>query len=137
MGEKFVEDAKDLFGEELIEGVLFTGPAKLTMATALKEAMEDRTVLIPKSMELRGDLHSVRRTQGTSGAPRLVADRNEAEGSHADRFWALALALAASETELVCFSQCASAGKSETAALEQFAIGNRGWGTVRRVDNGY
>ncbi len=138
MGEKFVEDAQDLFGKERVEGVLFTGPAKLTMATALKEAMEDRNLLIPISVDLRGDLHSVKRVPGATGAPRLVADRSEVEGSHADRFWSLALANAAAQTELVDFSQCASAGKTATAALDSYEISpDTGWGTVRKVSNGY
>ncbi len=138
MGEKFVEDAIDLFGKDRVEGVIFTGPAKLTMATALKEAMEDRKLLIPISVDLRGDLHSVKRVAGATGAPRLVADRSEVEGSHADRFWSLALANAASQTELVAFSQCASAGKTATAAINAFELSkDTGWGTVRKVGNGY
>ncbi|MBW7863084.1 MAG: terminase [Candidatus Hydrogenedentes bacterium] len=137
MGEKFVEDAKDLFGKERVAGILFTGPAKLNMATALKEAMEDRKLLIPVSVELRGDLHSVKRVQGASGAPRLVADRSEVEGSHADRFWSLALAVLASAGEVVDFSLCASAGTTAGAALNDYESTDRGWGTVTRVANGY
>jgi phage FluMu gp28-like protein len=45
---------------------------------------------------LRADLHSVQRQVGTTGIPRLTAEREG--GSHADRFWALALALHAGST---------------------------------------
>ena len=68
------------------------------MATALKEAMEDRRLRLPQGRaDLRADLHSVQRVAGPTGAPRLKADREG--GSHADRFWALALAASAAAGE--------------------------------------
>ena len=68
------------------------------MATALKEAMEDRRLRLPQGRaDLRADLHSVQRVAGPTGAPRLKAEREG--GSHADRFWALALAASAAAGE--------------------------------------
>ncbi len=94
MGEKPLEDAKRRYGEMTVEGVLFSASVKLDMATILKERFEDRKIRIPAGdRELRADLHSVQKTAGVTGAPRLVADGGG--DGHADRFWALALACAA------------------------------------------
>ena len=103
MGEKPVEDAKRNHGEDRVEGVLFSAGSKLDMATTLKEHFQDRTVLIPQGDPLlRADLHSIRSTVGPTGIRRLVAD-GETDG-HADRFWALALATAASESGYQAYS---------------------------------
>ena len=94
MGEKPVEDAKRRHGSMRVEGVLFSAARKLDMATALKEAMEDRKLRLPLGDTLlRGDLHAIKKQTGPTGTPRLIAD-SDTDG-HADRFWALALAAAA------------------------------------------
>lgn len=93
LGEMPVQEARRRHGTYRIEGVIFTAARKLDMATALKTRMEDRNLSIPPGQTLRHDLHSVRRSAGTTGAPRLTADRSDI--GHADRFWALALACAA------------------------------------------
>lgn len=95
LGEMPVEEARRRHGSYRMEGVLFTQARKLDMATALKERFEDRAIRIPARRELRDDLHSVKRTVGATGAPRLVAEREG--GSHADRFWSLALAASAAQ----------------------------------------
>ena len=61
------------------------------MAYGLRTHFEDRTVFIPKKHEIREDLHSVRRITTTANNIRFDADRSDS--GHADRFWALALAL--------------------------------------------
>lgn len=91
MGEKPVEDAIRKWGPR-VEGVLFTGPNKLTLATRGKEVFEDRKIRIPLGDNaLRADLHKLKKMTGPTGAPRFVAD-SDAEG-HADRTWACFLAL--------------------------------------------
>lgn len=91
MGEKPVEDAQRRYGAHRIEGVLFTGPNKLVMATAGKERFEDRTIRIPEGKpKLRSDLHKLRKVTGPTGAPRFVAERDD---DHADRSWACFLAV--------------------------------------------
>jgi phage FluMu gp28-like protein len=95
MGEKPVEDAKRRYGEQRVQGVLFSGPAKLGMATHAKQQMQDRRVRIPMGdRRLRADLHSLRKINTPSGAPRFDAAADE-EGtdSHADRAWAAFLGL--------------------------------------------
>lgn len=90
MGEKVVEDAQRRYGGR-IEGVLFTTSSKLVMATQGKERFEDRTVRIPMGdAKYRADLHKLRKVTGPTGAPRFVAERDE---DHADRTWALFLAI--------------------------------------------
>ncbi|MDE0029388.1 MAG: hypothetical protein OXU42_08325 [Deltaproteobacteria bacterium] len=93
MGEKPVEDARRRYGESRVEGVLLTSPRRLGVAIALKERCEDRRLRIPSDNAIRGDFHSIRKEPGATGGPRLVAD-DDGE-SHADRFWAAALACAA------------------------------------------
>lgn len=94
MGEMFVETLRERLGGR-VEGVQLTAPRRLDVATALRQAFEDAAIEIPASDELRRDLHAVRQQTGATGAPRLVADRGGTDG-HADRFWSIALAVAAS-----------------------------------------
>jgi len=90
MGEKVVEDAQRRWGSR-VEGVLFTGPNKLIMATAGKERFEDRRVRISEGdPALRSDLHKLRKVASATGAPRFVADRDD---DHADRTWAAFLGI--------------------------------------------
>lgn len=95
MGEKPVEDAQRRHGSSRVEGVLFTGPNKLAMATIGKQAFEDRKCRIPMGdTNLRADLHKLKKITGPTGTPRFVAD-SDATG-HADRAWAKFLAANAS-----------------------------------------
>jgi len=87
-----VQDAQSRHGSLRVEGVLFTGPNKLTLATQGKEAFEDRRIRIPEGRNaLRADLHKLKKMTGPTGAPRFVADSDAA--GHADRTWACFLAL--------------------------------------------
>jgi phage FluMu gp28-like protein len=102
MGEKPVEDAQRRYGQYRVEGVLFTAPNKLTLATTGKEAFEDRKLRIPMGdRDLRADLHKLQRVTGPTGAPRFVAESDEA--GHADRAWACFLALNAASTPAACY----------------------------------
>ena len=120
MGEAFVEQLQDDHGELRIEGVLLSAPRRLDVATALREAAEDKKLRLPADQDLRQDLHSVRAEGGGTGAPRLLAETAVTDG-HADRFWALALACSA-----------AADGKPEYAyqparRVGGQASGRRGW----------
>ena len=96
MGEKPVEDAKARHGSTRVEGVLFTGTNKLTLATLGREAFEDRRIRIPISDALRSDLHKLQKVSGPTGAPRFVAESDNS--GHADRTWALFLAVNAASS---------------------------------------
>lgn len=90
MGEKPVEDAQRRYGSR-VEGVLFTGPNKLVLATAGKQRFEDRTIRIREGdVPLRSDLHKLRKVASATGAPRFVAERDD---DHADRTWAMFLGI--------------------------------------------
>lgn len=92
MGEKPVEDARRRHGSLRVEGVLFTAPNKLLLATQGKEAFEDKRLRIPLgNPALRADLHKLQKVTSPTGTPRFVADSDAA--GHADRTWACFLAI--------------------------------------------
>ena len=105
MGEKPVEDAIRRYGASVVTGCIFSAPRRLDLATALRTRAQDQHLRIPAgSRELRADLHSIKRMAGQTGPPRLVVDDDAGESnSHADRFWALALACGALEGRTVEF----------------------------------
>lgn len=93
MGEKPVEDMQAEYGDNVVEGVIFSSSRRLSIATAGKQKFEDRKLRIPAGNSiLRADLHKLKKVSGITGAPRLVADRDET--GHADRTWACFLAVA-------------------------------------------
>lgn len=71
------------------------GEVKSTIALNLKRAFEDRRIEIPDDRDLKADLKAVKRLITEAGNVRYDAKRSDA--GHADRFWALGLALHASE----------------------------------------
>jgi phage FluMu gp28-like protein len=95
MGEKPVEDAKRRYGELRVEGVIFSGDRQLAVATSAKRAFEDHLIRIPDDSALHADIRKIKRVQGPTGAPRLQTGRDRT--GHADRAWALFLALAAAD----------------------------------------
>ncbi len=90
MGEKFVEDLKKKYSSA-VEGVIFSGPVKLDLANTLRRKFEDRQIRIPIDRAIRDDIHSIKKNTTSAGNIRFDAERSE--GSHADRFWACALAV--------------------------------------------
>lgn len=95
LGMQLAEQAVERFGGHRVEAVTFTAALKSQIASALRIAVEERRIRIPNDERIRNDWHSVERTVTESGHFRLSAPRRE--GSHADRFWAAALALHATE----------------------------------------
>lgn len=91
MGEKPVEDAQRLYGETRVEGVLFTAPNKLALATIGKKEFEDRKLRIPEGNPLlRKHLHALKKIPSPTGTPRFDADSDSS--GHADLAWAKFLA---------------------------------------------
>lgn len=120
MGEKPVEDAQRRYGASRVEGVLFTGPNKLVLATAGKERFEDRTLRIRAGdVALRSDLHKLRKVASATGAPRFVAERDD---DHADRTWAMFLACDAASSPAEYGYRPARAGASGL-----FGLPRGGW----------
>ncbi|WP_245770569.1 terminase large subunit domain-containing protein [Roseovarius azorensis] len=118
MGEKPVEDAQRRYGSVRVSGVLFTAAAKLDMATALKERMQDRALRIPAGDPvLRADLHAIRSRVGPTGIRRLISD-GDTDG-HADRFWAGALAVSAAAEGQVPI-EFAAGGRRASGGIDDF-----------------
>ena len=91
LGIGWTDDAQDKFGEQRVEGVNFSGQVKEALAYPLKGAMEDRKVRIPEDAKIRADLRKVQKLTTAAGNIRFVAESTP--DGHADRFWALALAV--------------------------------------------
>ena len=94
IGMQLAETAQKDFGKYRVEMVMFTNKSKEEMAYNLRTNFEDKSVFIPNDHDIREDLHSIRRVATKAGNIRFDADSSEVNG-HADRFWALALALIA------------------------------------------
>ena len=95
IGMQMAENAQVKFGKFRVEGVTFTNKVKEDLAYRLRTEFENKTVFIPSQHEIREDLHSVRKITTASNNIRFDADRSD--NGHADRFWALALALHAAD----------------------------------------
>lgn len=96
LGIGWADDAQDEFGEHRVEAVTFTAQVKEALAYPLRGAMDDRKVRIPDDAKIRADLRKVHKVVSSAGNIRFVAESTP--DGHADRFWALALALHAGST---------------------------------------
>lgn len=95
LGMQLAEQTVERFGAHRVEAIQFTLALKSQMASALRIAVESRSILIPNDERIRRDWHSLERTVSEAGHFRLAAPRRA--GSHADRFWAAALAVHAAD----------------------------------------
>ncbi len=95
LGMQLAEQAQEQFGSHRVAGLMFTVALKSQMASGLRIAVESKRIRIPDDERIRNDWHSVERSVSASGHFMLSAPRKE--GSHADRFWAAALALHAAD----------------------------------------
>ena len=91
LGRQFAERAIERFGSYKVEGVNFTSSTKEFLAYPVRAAFEEGSIRIPEDRQLRSDLRAIKKDVTHAGNIRFTADRGP-EG-HADRFWALALAL--------------------------------------------
>jgi phage FluMu gp28-like protein len=69
----------------------YTAPLKEEMARELKRALQQGRLTLPRHRSLMEQLHAVRRTRTESGIARF--DAPAAGSNHADKFWALAMAV--------------------------------------------
>ena len=84
------------FGSHKVELCSFTAPFKEEIFIKLRAAFERRSIFIPKTNDIREDLHSLHRVVSNSGQISFRAART-ADG-HSDRCTALALAVRAAES---------------------------------------
>ena len=97
VGFQFAERAKKQFGMYRVEGVNFTAAVKEHLAYQLKILFESCRIRIPDDRVIISDLRSVKKTVTVAGNIRFDAERDE--NGHADRFWALALAVHARKSQ--------------------------------------
>ena len=100
IGRQFCERAQQQFGSYRVERITFTAPVKEELAYPVRAAFEDRSLRIPSDPSIRADLRAIRKEATLAGNIRFTADRGK--NGHADRFWALALALHAGRTRPRC-----------------------------------
>ncbi|MEM8549256.1 MAG: terminase family protein [Verrucomicrobiota bacterium] len=91
LGRQFAERASTRYGGYRIEGVTFTMKLKEALAYPVRCAFEGRSLRVPGEREIRADLRAIKKEATESGHVRFCADRGA--NGHADRFWALALAM--------------------------------------------
>jgi phage FluMu gp28-like protein len=90
IGAQLAEEASERFGPR-VEGITFTAAVKEDLAVTLRRRFEDRALRLPRDREIREDIHSVKKLITSAGNARFDAGHTSA--GHADRFWALALAI--------------------------------------------
>ena len=91
LGRQFAERASLRYGKSRVEGLSFTSALKEKLAYALRSKFEDGALRIPDEIDIRADIRSVRRQASANGLQKFTAPRGR--DGHADRFWALALAV--------------------------------------------
>lgn len=111
LGIGWGDDAKKQFGEYRMECVTFTQHVKEALAYPVRGKMEDKKLRIPYDPHIRADLRAVTKETTAAGNIRFTAERSE--NGHADRFWALALAIHAA-------SNPAGPVKYETVSKRRF-----------------
>lgn len=93
LGIGWTDDAQAQFGEYAVEGITFTPKVKEALAYPVRSKMEERALRIPYEKHIRADLRSITKQVTAAGNIRFTAERTP--DGHADRFWALALAVEA------------------------------------------
>ncbi|HQU08360.1 MAG: hypothetical protein B7X06_00060 [Verrucomicrobia bacterium 21-51-4] len=91
LGRQLAEQARERFGAYRVEGITFTESSKEALAYPVRCALEDRRLKIPEDKAICADLRAIKKEITAAGHLRFSADRGK--NGHADRFWALALAV--------------------------------------------
>lgn len=91
IGKQFTERAQKKFGVYKVEAVTFSASVKEQLAYPVRSSFEDRSIAVPDDDLIVADLRAIKKEHTATGAIRFTADRGK--NGHADRFWALALAV--------------------------------------------
>ncbi len=102
LGMMLAERLQKKYGP-IVEPVQFTAQVKEKLAPMVKQHFEERLVRIPDNREIRADINAVKRFVTATGNVRFDAEHTDK--GHADRFWALALALNAASTPMASFTE--------------------------------
>ncbi|MBX2903086.1 MAG: terminase family protein [Chitinophagales bacterium] len=92
MGIGLTDYLQKTFGTARIEGVTLTQANKEALGFRVKKLMEDNAFGLPNDNAIKEDFSSVKQSTTSGGNIRLIADTDADTGSHADYFWAAALA---------------------------------------------
>jgi phage FluMu gp28-like protein len=98
LGMQLVENMTKEFPYK-VRGAQFTNESKKLWATDTKMLFQKRQVPIPVNRDLAYQIHSVKKI--ISPSKNLIFDTDRNEKHHADKFWALALALAAARRDWI------------------------------------
>ncbi len=112
LGMQLAEELSLKYGPR-VEPVEFNLKVKEDLAVRVKRKFEERQIRIPDDRSLRADINSVKKYTTIAGHVRFDAERTDQ--GHADRFWALALALYAADRP-VWAAEFKSAGRRESYA---------------------
>ncbi len=123
MGMQFAERAQERYGEYKVEDITMTNNVKAELAYPTKASFEDKTLRIPDDRIITSDLRKVKKTTTASGNIRFEAESDD-EG-HADRFWALALALHAGKNPTGPF-QYSTISRDQISGPERRSLRRRG-----------
>ncbi len=97
IGMQLAENMRKRFPGK-VHGESFTNPSKEIWSVDLKVKMEKRLVPIPLTRELAYQIHSIKKK--ITATKHSVFDTERNEKHHADKYWALALAVYASQIKL-------------------------------------
>ena len=104
LGLQLSEETQEKYGKFRVEPITATNATNAALAYNLKTNFEDKTIYIPPDDAIREDIHSIQKITTVSGNIRFDAakaagiDIKNKQHSHADRFWSLALALHAGDS---------------------------------------
>jgi len=90
IGMNLAENLRSEF-KSRVEGIALIGQTKETLAVDLHIVFENEEIQIPRNRELTSQIHSVKKSATDAGYSRYDTEKNERH--HADKFWALALAV--------------------------------------------
>jgi phage FluMu gp28-like protein len=129
VGDYITEDMTNT-GLDNTEGITFTQETKQEMAQYLKQIMTEKRLFIPYDSELIAELNLERYELTKEGKTKL----SHPQGTHDDRFWALALATYAARTQpspkLWVISKAFKA-KNNLRSLRQRLLAHKTGGTAR------
>lgn len=90
LGMNLAENLMGYFPRK-VEAVTFTNPVKEDLANNSWLVFDKRKIALPPDRELQQQIHSIRKTITSAKNARFDCDANSQ--NHADRFWAMALAI--------------------------------------------
>jgi phage FluMu gp28-like protein len=119
LGMQIAEELQRKWGEIKVQRVYFTSKVKEELASRMQAVLQDRRIFIPLDRDLVEDLHSVEKTITPAGNIRI---EGSVEESHADRFWAIALALSISDTKISYLAPFTFSGARMERRYGAFAV---------------